>query len=167
MLRHLDPYTVYIDPEEKAKFDQDINSTFTGIGIQIRKDAATDYLLVVTPIKGSPAYKGGLQAGDLITTVTREVDSDGNPMAQPEVLTTKGMALNDAVKKILGKAGTKVKLTVQREGETKPIEFELTRGRVEVETVLGAKRKADDSWEYMIDPQSKSTFAPSSESAGC
>ena len=45
----------------------DIDGNFTGIGIQIRKDAATDMLLVVTPIKGSPAYKAGLQAGDIIT----------------------------------------------------------------------------------------------------
>src|SRR5438477_13049597 len=113
MMHHLDPYTTYIDPEERARFDSDINSNFTGIGIQTRKDAATDYLLVVTPIKGSPAYKGGLQAGDLITSVTREVDSDGNPLNPVEVLSTKGLSLNDAVKKILGKVNTKVKLTVQ------------------------------------------------------
>ena len=110
-------------------------------------------LLVVTPIKGSPAYKAGLEAGDLITTITRDVDSNGNALPKPEVITTKGLALNDAVKKILGKADTKVKLTVQREGVEKPMDFEITRGRVEVETVLGVKRKANDDWDLHDRPR--------------
>jgi len=49
------------------------------------------------------------------------------------VFLTKDVSLNDAVKKILGKAGTKVKLTIQREGEQKPLEFEIERGRIELE----------------------------------
>jgi len=155
MCRHLDPYTTYIDPEEKQRFDADIGGQFTGIGIQIRKDAATDYLLVVSPIKNSPAYKGGLQAGDLVTQVIRPVDSEGRPINPPQVLETKGLPLNDAVKNILGKEDTPIKLIVQREGVDKPLEIELRRARIEVESVLGIKRKADDSWDYMIDPQSK------------
>lgn len=155
MLSHLDPYTTYVDKEQLAKFNQDIQQFFTGIGIQIRKDSATDQLLVVTPIKGSPAYKKGLLAGDVITRITREVDSDGNPLDPVEVIDTKGLALNDAVKKILGKAGTKVRLTIQREGESHPIEVEITRGRVEVDTVLGWKRNPDDEWNYMLDPVRK------------
>jgi carboxyl-terminal processing protease len=158
MLNHLDPHTTYIDPEQKARFDQEVQGNFTGIGIQIRKDAATDYLLVVSPIKGSPAYKGGLQAGDLITTVTRTVDSDGNPLSTPEVLQTKGLLLSDAVKKIQGKAGTKVRLSVLRDGVDKPLDIEITRGRVEVETVMGVHRKVDDEWEYWIDPESKIAY---------
>jgi C-terminal peptidase prc len=158
MLSHFDPYTTYIDPETKAKFDTDTNAFFTGIGIQIRKDSATDMLLVVTPIKGSPAYKAGLKAGDLVTTIIREVDSEGKPLPQKEVLPTKGMALNDAVKKILGKEGTKVKLAIQREGADKPLEFEITRGRVEVETVLGIKRNENDTWNYWVDPENKIAY---------
>ena len=77
MLRTLDPYTTYIDPETLNRFKIEIAGNFTGIGIQIRKDAATDLLLVVTPIKGSPAYRAGLMAGDLITQISRDVDSDG------------------------------------------------------------------------------------------
>jgi carboxyl-terminal processing protease len=155
MLGHLDPYTTYIDPEAKQKMDQDIIGNFTGIGIQIRKDSASQQLLVVTPIKGSPAYKAGLHAGDLITTITREVDSDGKPLSPTEVIPTKGLPLSQAVKKILGQAGTKVKLTVKREGEEQPLEFEITRGRVEVESVLGYKRKSNDDWDYFIDPENK------------
>jgi C-terminal peptidase prc len=155
MLANLDPYTTYIDPETKAKFDQDINSTFTGIGIQIRKDPVSDMLKVVTPIKGSPAYKIGLKAGDLITKIIREVDSRGNKLDPVEEIPTKGLALSDAVKKILGQPDTKVKLTVQRDGVSEPMTFEITRGRVEVETVLGHKRKTDDDWDFLVDPENR------------
>jgi C-terminal peptidase prc len=155
MLSHLDPYTTYVDREQLARFTQDIQQAFTGIGIQIRKDSATDQLLVVTPIKGSPAYKKGLLTGDIITKITREVDSEGKSLDPAEVIDTKGLPLNDAVKKILGTAGTKVHLTVQREGFSKPLEFDITRGRVEVDTVLGYKRNADDEWNYVIDPVRK------------
>ncbi len=155
LYKHTDPYTTYIDPDEKTKMERDIGGRFPGVGIQIRKDSATDQLLVVTPIKGSPAYKAGIQAGDVITTVTREVDSEGEPLKSPEILPTKGMKLSEAVDKITGKPGTPVRLTVQREGEDKPIEFNLTRGYVEVESVLGYKRKANDNWDYVIDPANK------------
>ena len=104
----------------------------------------SDQLLVVTPIKDSPAYKAGIKAGDIITTVTRDVDSLGKPLNPPEVISTQGMSLTDAVEKITGKPGSNVKLTVQREGEDKPRQFELTRDYVDVESVLGFKRKADD-----------------------
>ncbi|HBI43568.1 MAG TPA: hypothetical protein DDY78_12060, partial [Planctomycetales bacterium] len=84
MLRTLDPYTTYIDPETLNRFKIEIAGNFTGIGIQIRKDAATDLLLVVTPIKGSPAYRAGLMAGDLITNIGREVDNEGKPLPKTE-----------------------------------------------------------------------------------
>src|SRR5262249_25635502 len=56
MLGKLDPYSTYIDPETRKRFDDDIAGNFTGIGVQVSRDAQTDQLLVVTPIKGSPAY---------------------------------------------------------------------------------------------------------------
>jgi carboxyl-terminal processing protease len=155
MLSHLDPYTTYIDPESQKRFEQEIKAHFNGIGIQIRHDPITDQLMVVTPIKGSPAYKKELMAGDLITKIIREVDSDGTKLPQVEELPTKGMILGDAVKKILGKPGTNVKLEIQREGVAKPFVVEITRGPVEVETVMGVKRKSDDEWEYMIDEKNK------------
>src|SRR5262249_36273946 len=142
----------------KARFETEYKGEFTGIGVQIRKDTATDMLQVVTPIKGSPSHRLGLLAGDLIATITREVDSDGNVLDQPEVLHTKDMTLTDAVKNILGKAGTKVKLTIQREGLNNPFQVEITRGRIELESVFGVKRKADDSWDYWLDKQNKIAY---------
>lgn len=155
MMSNLDPYTNYIDPETKAAFDKEVQGNFTGIGVQIRKDSATDMLLVVTPIKGSPAYKAGIQAGDIITKIVREVDSEGNELETPDVISTKGMSTQEAVKKILGKRGTKVTIFVQREGESTPKEIVLQRGQVEVESVLGFKRDSKDDWDYYIDPESK------------
>jgi C-terminal peptidase prc len=155
LYKHTDPYTTYIDPEEKDRMNKDIRGRFPGVGIQIRKDSATDQLLVVTPIKGSPAYRAGIQAGDLITTVTRDVDSHGKKLDPPEVIPTKGLALSKAVEKITGEPGTPVRLTVQREGAKEPLEFNLKRDFVEVESVLGYKRKSDDSWDYTIDPVNK------------
>ena len=155
MLGKLDKHTDYIDPETLTRLRQDIEGQFTGIGVQIKKNNIRDQLQVVTPIRGTPAYKAKLYAGDIITTIIREVDSEGKPLEPPEILPTKGMSTDQAVKKIIGKEGTRVKLIVEREGEKKPLEFTLIRGRVEVETVLGNKRKMDDSWDYVIDPENR------------
>jgi C-terminal peptidase prc len=168
MMSNLDPYTVYIDEDSKRKAEIDFKAKFTGIGIQIRRVAAKDALLVVTPIKGSPAYRAGLKAGDLITQIETDMDKEGKLMPDMKTFSTQGMKTDTAVQHILGKAGTKVRLTVQREGASQPLEFELRRGLVEVETVLGANRKEDDSWDFYIDPESKiayiqlTQFAPGS-----
>ncbi len=158
MLSPLDPYTTYIDPEMVLKFQQETQGRFAGIGIQINNNNSREMLQVITPIRGSPAYKEGLKAGDIITTITRPVDSNGKPLNPPEVISTKGLPTSDAVKKILGKPGTKVKLTVEREGTDQPLQFELTRDMIEVESVLGSQRKDDDDWNYYVDPANKIAY---------
>jgi C-terminal peptidase prc len=155
MLGKLDKHTDYIDPETLKRDEVHITGHFSGIGVQIKKNNTKDMLQVVTPIMGSPAYKAKMYANDIITTIVREVDSDGKPLAKPEVIPTKGLSTEDAVKKILGREGTRIKLIVEREGHEKPLEFNLLRGRVEVETVLGHKRNADDSWNFVVDPDNK------------
>jgi carboxyl-terminal processing protease len=155
MLGKLDRHTDYSDPETVAKDRPRLEGNFSGIGVQIRKNNLKDKLEVVTPIMGSPAYQAKLYAGDIISTIIREVDNEGKPLPAPEVISTKGMSTEDAVGKILGKPGTKIKLLVEREGHDKPLEFNLIRGRVELETVLGHKRGKDDSWNYVIDPENK------------
>jgi C-terminal peptidase prc len=159
MLFHLDRHTTYIDPEMLARFRQETSGNFTGIGVQIRKETNRDMLLVITPIRNSPAYKAGMKAGDIITKITREVDSNGKPLDPPEVIPTKGLPLNEAVKKILGRPNTKVKLTVEREGVPEPLEFEITRSMVETESVHGFRRKADDSWDFVLDPANRICYA--------
>ncbi len=158
MMSNLDPYTTYIDSDQLEKAKIEFQGNFTGIGVQIRRAAAKDALLVVTPIKGSPAYRAGLKAGDLITQIETDRDDMGKPLPAPKTFSTQGMRTETAVKHILGKPGTKVRITVQREGASQPLEFELRRGQVEVETVLGAKRKEDDSWDFYIDPDNKIAY---------
>jgi C-terminal peptidase prc len=155
MLAHLDPYTTYIDPEMLSRFNTETTGKYRGIGISIRENHAKGMLQVLTPLKGSPAYRAGLKTGDLISTIIRTVDPDGNALPKPEVISTKGMTTADAVKTIQGKPGTKIKLLVEREGEAKPLEFEVSRDVIELESVLGAKRKDNDEWEYVIDPANK------------
>ena len=110
---------------------------------------------MVTPIKDSPAFKAGIQAGDLISKIVLDVDNKGNKLPSPEVVLTKGLAVNDAVKKILGKPGTPVTVFIQREGQETDKEIKLIRQRIEVESVLGYKRKPDATWNWFVDPKSK------------
>ena len=138
MLRNLDPYTTYIDPETQEAVRR-------GHRGQLHRHRHPDpqghrhrHAAGGHADQGQPGLQGrACRPATSSPPITREVDSDGKPLRQPEVISTKGLPLDDAVKKILGKAGTKVKLTVEREGEDKPFEFELTRGRIEVESVLG------------------------------
>ena len=137
MLRRLDPYTTYTDPDNVPQLMCG-RIEFTGIGVRLEKDPASGQVRVVSPIKGGPAYKAKVIAGDLITTITRAMDRIGKPLSPPEVVPTRGLSIEKANRLLLGVAGTKVTLTIQREGEKKPIEVEVPRGRFELESVLGA-----------------------------
>jgi carboxyl-terminal processing protease len=159
-VQHRDPHTVYYDKETLKKIDAPLKGVFSGVGIQIRRDAVRDGLLVASPIKGSPAYQAGIQTGDLITEIRREVDPQGEPLTsdQPRVISTKGMKTEAALDIILGKPGTPITLVVEREmedGSKQTKTFDLKRGRINVETVLGVKRTAGDDWQYWLDPDSK------------
>ena len=157
-LGHLnDPYTVYTSREGVLKMQSQIRGRFPGVGIQIRRDAVRDGLLVATPIKGSPAYRAGIQAGDLITEIRLEVDKNGKPLAADaqRVFSTKGMKSDDAVNLILGEAGSPVSLVVQREGEKEPKVFNLKRNYVLVETVHGVQRKDNADWSFFLDEKYK------------
>ena len=152
-----DPHTVYWDRDEFQRVASSFRGLLTGVGIQIRRDAGRDGLLVISPIKGGPAFEAGIQAGDLITEIRREVDPEGNPLPAdaPKVISTKGMKADDAVKLILGTPGTPVTLVVQREGEKEPKVFALKRKAVPLETVVGYERDTNNDWKFMIDEKNK------------
>jgi carboxyl-terminal processing protease len=95
------------------------SGSFGGLGIEITlKD---DVLTVVAPIEGTPAYRAGIHPGDRIVKI--------------EGLTTKDMQLTDAVKRMRGKPGTKITISVVREGWTEPKDFEITREQIRVQSV--------------------------------
>jgi carboxyl-terminal processing protease len=135
----LDPYSSYIPPEELTGFRSSIDSEFGGIGIQITLDAGQ--LKVLSPIVGSPAYRNGLQAGDKIFKIDDQQ--------------TKGLTLDTAVKLLKGRAGTKVRLSIQHPHQKEAQDIEVSREMIQVETVLGDQRKPDDSWNFMFDADQK------------
>ncbi len=158
MLHHLDPYTTFYTPEDVKRLEEETSGQFIGVGVEIGKDPESDELLVLTPIRGSPAHEAGVQAGDVITTLTRVVDDKGKRLDPPEVIPTVGLDVAEAVKKIGGLPGTHLKLTVRRPGVARPIEFDLVRRNVQTESVFGVKRKADAGWDYWADVQNKIAY---------
>lgn len=158
-----DPHTVYYDKETLKKVEAPLRGQFSGIGIQIRRDLVKDGLLVVSPIKDSPAYKAGIKAGDVIVEIRREVGPQGEALKpdQPKVISTKGMKTEQALDIILGKPNTPISIVIEREngdGKTEQKQYDLKRGRVSVETVLGVTRRDDDSWNFWLDEPSKIAY---------
>ncbi|MBY0513234.1 MAG: S41 family peptidase [Gemmataceae bacterium] len=152
-----DPYSVYFDAEAVRRTASSLRGRFPGVGIQIRRDAVHDALLIVTPIKGSPAFEAGIRAGDLIVEIRREVTSEGEPLPADaqKVYSTKGMKTEDAIKVITGKPGTPITLVIQRGDEKETRVFSLKRRSITVETVLGVKRDDKANWSFWLDEENK------------
>lgn len=154
-----DPFTSYIDKETIKKLNSALSGRFGGVGIQIRRDLVNDALLVASPIKGSPAYKAGIQSGDLIVGIKREVDPDGRPLTseQPKEFSTKGMKTEQALDIILGQPGVPITLSIKRP-DGKEEDVQLKRALVTVETVLGIKRVEKDDWNFWLDEKEKIAY---------
>ena len=116
-----DPYTEYMTKEETQSFNEDVSGDFGGIGAEMeQKD---EHIYIASPIKDAPAEKAGIQPKDELIAV------DGNKV--------KGKQLNEIVKKVRGKKGTKVTLTIKRGGDLK--EFTVTRDTIHVDSVKTEK----------------------------
>lgn len=115
-----DPYTDYMNTDEASHFNESLSSSFQGIGAEIQERNGN--IVVVSPIKNSPAEKAGLMPQDIILTV------DGESI--------QGMTASEAVLLIRGEKGTPVKLTIQR-GEAEPMEMTIVRDDIPIETVYG------------------------------
>jgi len=137
ILAELDPYSSYISPEEMDRFRTTVESEFGGIGIQISVEDGQ--LRVRSPLVGTPAYRAGVMAGDQI------VEIDGK--------SARGISEDEAVRRLKGRAGTSVALTVIHAGKTSREKVTLTREMIHIDTVLGDRRKPDDRWDFMLDPQ--------------
>ena len=119
MLTELDPHSSYMDPEENKEFETSIRGEFGGLGIEVGTEDG--YVKVVSPIEDTPAARAGIKSGDLIIKI--------------DDISTKGITLGDAVKKMRGKPKTPIKLSVARKGENKPLEFTLIREVIKVQSV--------------------------------
>lgn len=114
-----DPYSDYMNQEETAQFNENITSSFQGIGAEIQ--SMNDLITVVSPIKGSPAERAGILPNDQILAV------DGENI--------QGMSASEAVMLIRGEKGTDVTLTIQRPGAQDTLEVTITRDDIPLETV--------------------------------
>jgi len=119
ILETLDPHSAFMPPETYREMQEETRGRFEGIGIEITsKDGV---LTVVSPIEDTPAFKAGILAGDQIVRIEGDV--------------TKNLSLMDAVKRLRGPRGTKVTITIMREGSTKPQDFTLVRDVIPVRSV--------------------------------
>src|SRR3989344_1718222 len=127
-----DPYTFFLTPEENQEAKNDLAGKFEGIGAQLGLKSGR--IIIIAPLKNSPALKAGVKAGDFINKV------DGK--------STEGWALPQAVSKIRGEKGTAVKLTLQR--NSKEFDVDITRDQINVESVeLAYEKKAGNSIAYL------------------
>jgi carboxyl-terminal processing protease len=137
-----DPYTMFFTPEESKVFESEIAGEFGGVGMEMaQKDGI---LTVVAPLKDTPAYKAGILANDKIIKINDKSTKD---------LTTDG-----AIDLIRGEPGTKVSITVAREGASEFKIFELTRAKISIPTVDTEFRK--DAGVFVIKLYSFSAQSP-------
>jgi carboxyl-terminal processing protease len=139
MLSGLDPYSQYFSPEELEDLKIETEGEFEGLGIEVViKDGL---LIVITPLLDSPAFKAGILVGDRIIKIDGE--------------STENMSIREAVKRLRGKLGTKITLTVVHEGDTTPVDITIERAKIYVNSIRGA-RIVDD--EYKIGYLAVSNF---------
>lgn len=119
MLRDLDPHSSFLKPEDYKELQIETKGKFGGLGIEIT--IRDNILTVVAPLEGTPADRAGIQAGDQIVKIDDQPSQD--------------MTLMEAVQKMRGTKGTKVKLTIIRKGEKKPLEFELVRDIISIQSI--------------------------------
>ena len=135
-----DPYTVYLTQEEFEDFNKHVSGSFSGIGAEVNINADEDRLEIVSPLEDSPAYNAGVMAGDIVLSI------DGND--------TQGMKLTEAVQQLTGPEGTQVTIRV-RHADGVEQDITITRAKIQVHTVRGFTRDAQQDYLYWLDPTDK------------
>ncbi len=132
-----DPYTNYFTEEQLRSFNKQTTGTFSGVGAEI--DEKDDYIVIVSPLEDSPAFKAGLSAGDLILAV------DGESL--------EGATNEEAVQKITGPEGTQVTLTMRFAASGEEKDVAITRKRIKIQTIKGVSRDEVGHWDYMLNDE--------------
>ncbi len=141
MMRTLDPYSQFLDEEAFKYFYAQQSGSFFGIGISF--DLRDGKLLVIAPIEGTPAWKLGLKPGDVIVEI--------------EGKSTTGITTAEVVKKLRGKKGTKVAITVKRPGTAEPLHFEIVRDKIALNSLKDSFMLNDDTGYVRITEFSSTT----------
>ncbi len=119
MLSGLDPHSAYLDAEGFKELQVGTQGEFGGLGIEVGMEDGL--VKVISPIEDTPAFNAGIKSGDLIIKLDDTL--------------VKGLSLNDAVKRMRGKPGSNIQLTIVRKTETKPLQFNVTRAIIKVQSV--------------------------------
>lgn len=119
MLNGLDPHSAYLDADAFKELQVGTHGEFGGLGIEVGMEDGV--VKVISPIEDTPAYHAGIKSGDFIIKIDDTL--------------IKGMSLNDAVKRMRGKPGSKIVLTIIRKDEPKPLEITLVRAVIKVQSV--------------------------------
>jgi carboxyl-terminal processing protease len=128
MLKTLDPHTVYVPEKRAEQMDEQFQGEYSGIGISF--EIRDGFITVIAPLEGTPSHRLGIRAGDRIVAI------DGQKVASD--------ITNDQVfRKLRGPAGTMVHVTIDREGEVEPLEFDIERAKIPIESV---------PYSYMVRP---------------
>lgn len=135
MVQQLDPYSEYISPDDFKQFEASLDQEFGGIGIIVDKDEL-GYLVVFSPVLGTPAYEAGLMAGDRI------VEIDGKD--------TRELSIEDSVKLMRGVPGSSIAFKVLHVEHAEPTPMTLVRAVIQVESVAGDERQSDGGWSYYL-----------------
>jgi carboxyl-terminal processing protease len=114
LLETLDPHSYFLEPESFSRMREDYSGKYYGLGIQIQKQE--DRLVVIAPIEGTPAWRMGVQTGDVISHINGE--------------STKPISSFEALQKLRGEKGTKVDITLVRESMDKPMDLTFTREEI-------------------------------------
>lgn len=139
MLSGLDPHSTYLNPDEYKELQIGTTGQFGGLGIQVGMEDG--FVKVISPIDDTPAFRAGIKAGDLIVRLDDQ--------------SVKGMSLNDAVKIMRGKPGTKIELTIVREGEDKPLVITVTRAIIKVDSIKSRMLEPGYGYARITNFQSK------------
>ncbi|WP_312513606.1 S41 family peptidase [Massilia sp.] len=150
MVASLDPHSTYLDAKAFRDMREAVQGKFVGVGVEISNEDGA--IKVVSPIEDTPAYKAGIKAGDLITRI------DNVPV--------RNMSADEAVKRMRGKVGSKVTLTIARPGEDKPWVVPVAREEIKVQSVKAKMVEPGYAWvrvsqfqENTLDELAKKTKA--------
>ena len=130
MVAGLDPHSQYFDKKSFKEFREGTSGRFVGVGIEIGMEDGL--VKVVSPIEGSPAFRAGLKAGDLITKI--------------DDTAVKGLSMDQAVKRMRGEPSTKVQLTVFRKAESRTFPVTITREEIRVQSVRSKVVEPGYAW---------------------
>jgi carboxyl-terminal processing protease len=119
MLQTLDPHSSFMTPDMFKEMEVETKGTFGGLGIEI--GIREKMLTIISPIEDTPAFRAGVEAGDVIVKIEDEP--------------TKDMTIMDAVKRLRGEPGTDVTIWIMREGWTDPKSFTITRDIIKIKSV--------------------------------